>query len=532
MKPQTLRTFIDVHTWVGLIAGFALFIAFYAGAITVFSHEILEWDAFEQRHRAPDSIANADALIAAALERHPAVSERFNLQLPGEHGPRLTMYWYERVPGGTFETHEFRWTEGRLDESVDQSQLASFIDRLHYTAGIPAPWGTYTFGFICILYGVALVTGIIIYAPVFLRDLFALRIGNNLKRLWQDAHNVVGVLSLPFHVIFAWSGAVLCIGTLLLAPFQFFVFDGKLLPLIEPDLDVISPAPATGQLASMLPVEALLARATGELPGLDITSVVFTQAADANAQVTVYGHTDTRTLTQLAGVALDANTGEVLRVVRPDAFTPGTTFLRGLTSLHFGDFGHIAVKWLYFILGMAGAFLFYSGNLLWIEARRNRRSAVQSRSSRTMAQLTLGVSLGCIAGVSAAFVASRVLPADLAERVQYVETAYFALFFAAIVWALLRPPIRAAHELLLACAAITAAVPVTNAVATGVMPWNSIVAGDWVMLGVNGVAIAFTWMFARMARAVHRRGMSGDPNSVWALHAPQTVSASRDASQT
>jgi uncharacterized iron-regulated membrane protein len=377
----------------------------------------------------------------------------------------------------------------------------------------------YTFGFICILYGVALVTGIIIYAPGFLRDLFALRIGNNLKRLWQDAHNVIGVLSLPFHVIFAWSGAVLCIGTLLLAPFQFLVFDGKLLPLIEPDLDVISPAPATGNLAPMLPVEALLARATDALPGHEVTSLSFTHAGDANAQVTVYGHTGTRTLTQLAGVALDANSGELLRVVEPQASTPGTTFLRGLTDLHFGNFGHMAVKWLYFILGMAGAFLFYSGNLLWIESRRNRRSAAQSRSSRTMAQLTLGVSLGCMAGVSAAFIASRVLPAELAHRVQHVEMAYFAMFFGAIVWALLRPPVRAAHELLLACASITAAIPVTNAVITGVMPWHSIAAADWLTISVDLAAIAFAWMFWRMARAVRRRGISGDPNSVWALPA-------------
>ena len=67
-----------------------------------------------------------------------------------------------------------------------------------------------------------------------------------------------------------------------------------------------------------------------------------------------------------------------IRVVEPQTFTPGTTLLRGLTSLHFGDFGHLAVKWLYFILGMAGAFLFYSGNLLWVEARRNRRGATQT----------------------------------------------------------------------------------------------------------------------------------------------------------
>lgn len=525
MKPQTLRTFIEVHTWVGLIAGFALFIAFYAGAITVFSHELLEWEDIEEHQRPRDSIAAAETLIAAALQRHPRAREAFDLQLPGDHGPRMVMYWYERLPGGTFAAHEFRWSDGGLDEAVDRSQLAEFIDRLHYTAGLPAPWGSYSLGFICILYGVALVTGIIMYAPGFLRDLFALRIGNNLKRLWQDAHNVIGVLSLPFHVIFAWSGAVLCIGALLLAPFQFLVFDGKLLPLIEPDLDVVSVAPAANVAAPMLSAAQLLERARQALPDLDAESLAFTQAGDANAQVTIYGKTATRTLTQLSGVALDANTGEVLRIVEPHTFSAGTTFLRALTSLHFGEFGHLTVKWLYFILGMAGAFLFYSGNLLWIETRRNRRGPTQTRSSKVMAQLTLGVSLGCIAGVSAAFVANRLLPADLPQRANHVELTYFALFFGAIAWALLRPPIRGAYELLLSCMVATAAIPVVNAATTGMTPWHSIGQGEWVMVGVDAVTCAFAWMFWRMARAVHRRGMSGDPNSVWGLPTTRATTA-------
>lgn len=43
LKSTTLRTYTTLHTWVGLVAGFALFVAFYAGAITVFHHELQFW---------------------------------------------------------------------------------------------------------------------------------------------------------------------------------------------------------------------------------------------------------------------------------------------------------------------------------------------------------------------------------------------------------------------------------------------------------------------------------------------------------
>ena len=59
LKSSTLRTFTTLHTWVGLVAGFALFVAFYAGAITVFHHDLMVWQsphAVEQPVLAEDQI--------------------------------------------------------------------------------------------------------------------------------------------------------------------------------------------------------------------------------------------------------------------------------------------------------------------------------------------------------------------------------------------------------------------------------------------------------------------------------------------
>ena len=64
MKTATLRTFLAVHTWVGLVAGMALFIAFYAGAITVFSHELGDWNRSGRAALEPaDPVARSQALL-------------------------------------------------------------------------------------------------------------------------------------------------------------------------------------------------------------------------------------------------------------------------------------------------------------------------------------------------------------------------------------------------------------------------------------------------------------------------------------
>ncbi|MFH7346891.1 PepSY domain-containing protein, partial [Pseudomonas syringae group genomosp. 7] len=78
--------------------------------------------------------------------------------------------------------------------------------------------------------------------------------------------------------------------------------------------------------------------------------------------------------------------------------------------LHFGEFGNGVVVWLYFLLGLGGAFLFYSGNLLWIESRRRRRQPQQPRAGVNMARATVGVCIGLCVAISVAFVTALVLP--------------------------------------------------------------------------------------------------------------------------
>ncbi len=45
MKADRLRRFIDLHAWLGMASGLALFVAFFAGALNVFHHELHHWQA-------------------------------------------------------------------------------------------------------------------------------------------------------------------------------------------------------------------------------------------------------------------------------------------------------------------------------------------------------------------------------------------------------------------------------------------------------------------------------------------------------
>ena len=506
MKVSTQKSFRNLHTWTGLLTGLLLFIAFYAGAISVFVHELQQWHGAVQQRSAPASLELAQALIDKVLQQHPQAAHGFNLVLPGAHGPDLTVLWYDSASASQYK---FVADDTKpLQQHVARQDFISLIYDLHFTAGLPRQTGLYLFGIACILYGLALLSGIIIYAPVFIKDLFALRLGQGAKRQWLDMHNVIGVLSLPFHVIFAWSGAVLTIGFLMLAPFQFLVFDGKLLDILEPDFDIVAHVEPSGVPATTLPATQLLAIATDHMPAMQPNMLYYHDAGDTNGTVTIYGHLPSATLTQNAAVVLNTATGELAGMLSPDQFRPGTTFLRGLQNLHYGDFAGYASKWLYFVLGLAGALLFYSGNLLWLEVRR-RSNGAQSAKVRVMASLTVGVCLGAVAGISALFVAGSVLTEA------WHSTVYFSVFFAALLWAVIRQPAKAGTELLYACALLTVLIPFAAWYSSGSSFLAALLQGAMLRPAVEGSAFMLAGLFWLLARASQRRARQQD-NSIWA----------------
>ncbi|MBO8044087.1 PepSY domain-containing protein, partial [Pseudomonas aeruginosa] len=132
-------------------------------------------------------------------------------------------------------------------------------------------------------------------------------------------------------------------------------------------------------------------------------------------------------------------------------------------ALHFGEFGNGVVVWLYFLLGLGGAFLFYSGNLLWIESRRKRRQPQQPRAGVNMARATVGVCIGLCVAISVAFVTALVLERLAPTAVDRgIRWACFGSWAACALWAALRRPAQAARELLWAAAISTALVPVLH----------------------------------------------------------------------
>ncbi|MDO9413611.1 MAG: PepSY-associated TM helix domain-containing protein [Pseudolabrys sp.] len=533
IRAEIVKHYKTVHTWTGITCGFALFIAFYAGALTMFQGPIARWASPPAVGVAAVSLDNASRLLELVAAASPqARKDGIKLHLRGHENEPARVTWEEDEPheAGQPHGHVHWWGTLNPDGTLlakheEPSELAEFINDIHMHVGIPRPWGAYFMGVVSLLYGVALIAGVIILLPSLVKDLFALRVGKNLKRMWLDAHNVVGVAALPFHIAMALTATALSLSGPLWSAQEKVIFGGKQAILDNLDNEPFRVPKPTGDPGAMMPPAQLLQRLKVQVPDLEPRFLVFKNFGDKAASVRVPGAQSGYVGdTHLGGVMLSAVTGDVLKDASlPSRQDPDRRASETFYGLHTGQYGGGTITWAYFFLGFSGAWLFYSGNLLWIETRRkNARKGgkvEQSRSTRLLGSATVGVCLGCVAGLSLTIVAAKWLHGHVADLNAWHAYIYYAVFLGSVAFAFALGAARAAVQLLWLCAVATMAIPLTTLLAWTLPVLDMWAHGSAATIGVDVVAFIGALCFAWMAIVTARRVKHGPADSIWSARA-------------
>nr|WP_249115885.1 PepSY-associated TM helix domain-containing protein [Azoarcus sp. L1K30] len=539
VRSEFIRIYKSVHTWTGIVAGMVLFIAFYAGAITIFKEPLARWAAPPSAiHGHTHPLGDASALIVATLQKYPEAAKDFRLHLEvAEHLPK-GISWEVRAPGADDHDHSavrhyvaVLETGGDVQvEEVHPSGLAEFIDTLHRVVGLPYDTdpNRWVMGFVAVLYALALVSGVIVLLPSLVKDFFALRVGKNLKRMWLDAHNVVGIVSLPFHVVMALTAVVFAYHDGFYLIQDKFIHDGRWGSAFQGRANAAAPATQRDPAAMRSPAD-LLDSVRALSPSFEPTSLQYLNVTGPRAAVRVWGHDPTAHSPRFVGgfVAVDPYSGEIMNA----DFLPGhqslsNAIIGSFFALHFGAYGGAPVQWIYFLLGLAGAWLFYGGNLLWLETRRIKAARTgnadgtppeQRRDVRWMAAATVGVCLGAVCGISLTIVAARWLHGRVEDINAWHQGIYYAVFFSALVWAFRRGAAQSSVHLLRLAAVFTFAIPATSFLAWIFPSLGMWASGSAAAMGVDGTALAGGFCFIWLARATNRRVKGGPVDSIWSI---------------
>jgi uncharacterized iron-regulated membrane protein len=91
MNGRLRQSMAWLHTWVGLLLGWLLFLVFLTGTAAYFQDEITRWMQPEvqgQRHIE----AGAEGAIAY-MQQHAADAEQWSIELPGPRAVATTAFW-------------------------------------------------------------------------------------------------------------------------------------------------------------------------------------------------------------------------------------------------------------------------------------------------------------------------------------------------------------------------------------------------------------------------------------------------------
>ncbi len=519
LSPRAYAILWDGHAWAGAVSSVILFAIFFLGPFALFAEQLGPWQ--EPAFREAPAVSQDDAIALAQRIVDEEAAQKpvwFGVSLPADEEPWLRLWHFDE---GAFH---YTWlhpvTGARIGE---RSDLGEFLNAMHFLE--PLPYGTAIAGIASIVLLFLAGTGLALQLGRFLREALQFRPGGKARRTqWSDAHKVVGSVTLPFVIVFALTGAILCLADLLQPTVTQALFDGDAAAHSRAT-EWPNPPTASGKPAKAPDLAAAFRIATARYPDAEHRWFFIDNLGDENVSMDLPGEQD-GTLGRYTNVRF-AGDGSVTWTRDAGGSNPYASAMALLFSMHFAGWAGYGGKMLFAALSLLTAFGILAGNLLWLERRRAKGFA---RFDALLERLTAGGCAAMPAAVAAVFLANQLLPLDLDRRAELEHAAFFAAALAVIAWALVaRAPARAAAHALLGSAAILFAVPFIDAVRFGRLPLDP--RTGWLYgTEVGLVALALVLAGAAFATGrIARRSSASIARPLAAPPEPETIAPPRAA---
>lgn len=356
-----------IHSWVGIKVSILFFVVCFSGTLATLSNEI-DWLFMPDiRAVSKEETASVNAMVKNVREAYPG--GEFIYMMAAE-APYLCHQAYVQQDGKLWYVFVNPYTAEVQGAST--MTFYRFFRDLHYYLFIPFGFGHYTvliFGFLLLI---SLLTAITFYKSWY-RKLFELKRGSGKLVFYRSLHRLVGVWSVPFMILFSITGIWYFLERTNTGGIS-RIANGS-----TPEIELASTDTAyINRIAFVTDYDRALEHAQQEIPGLQVkdfspptekTPIYFTGKSEVplvrNRANRVYVHPETY---------------QVLKVQKAEALNT-TTYLNDIADpLHFGDWGGLTTKVIWFIFGLAISGLILTG--IWIGLKRRVRDKRKQKAQR------------------------------------------------------------------------------------------------------------------------------------------------------
>ncbi|MBP7335145.1 PepSY domain-containing protein [Niveispirillum sp.] len=360
MSSRTIRAWFLVHKWSSLICTLFLLMLCLTGLPLIFHDEIEAMTGEDQALAVTDAGPRSlDEILAIALSDRPGHVGLF--MSFDEDRPVVNVTTGPRPDAAETDMtlRSFDLRTGELVGIITDDGVMHFLLQLHTDMFLGLP-GMLFLGVMGVLFFVATVSGVVLYAP-FMRKLAfgTVRASRSRRVKWLDYHNLLGIVTLAWGSVVGLTGVINTLATPIVQVWQ--AGDLSDMTAAYKGQDPVAP----DQMGSL---QAAVDMARRAAPGNWVQFVAFPGGTFSTGHhYAVFLQGDTPLTKKLLTPALvDARTGE-LTAMRPLPWYVQTLLMS--QPLHFGDYGGLPLKILWAVLDLFSIVILGSGLYLWLAKR-------------------------------------------------------------------------------------------------------------------------------------------------------------------
>jgi uncharacterized iron-regulated membrane protein len=425
-----------VHVVSGISFSLLMYIAVFFGIFAILLPYIQVWEK-PSRHIEYMDVTKIDYanMVDPIISDPNFPTNNIEITLPGyQHDPvlKISHLFVEPI---LFDPN----TKERLNHEGDQSQLAMFLNGMHY--GHPLKdVGYVIFGLVAVG-GLFLIVGGIMLIIMFKYNDKAKKPVSRFSKL----HRKILTWVFPPFIIITLTGALMNIGYVGSGPMTYLVSKGETHdiwtltgPVLFPPIEVVK---KKNESAEMLPIGKLILKAKEINPEVDFEKITLINWKDATARVQIEGYNPympfLNGISNKPSVTLDAVNGELIRQHKVMDKHWSGLFFDSAYFLHFlfgvDTFTRLLIA---SIMGIS-AFGLGFGVLLWLE-KKAQKFPKNIPFYHWMAKLSLSVMIGVFPATGLIFALQWTLPFDLKDRFVWQEGIFFVSWLATFTWSLYR----------------------------------------------------------------------------------------------
>ncbi|MEM1447462.1 MAG: PepSY-associated TM helix domain-containing protein [Planctomycetota bacterium] len=346
-KVFTRKRLYSWHSWVGMHLGLILVAICVSGTVAVFTPELDDWLDPATTVEPPTADARKESLgsvIDGVRAAYPLARVRFARRGASADEPDTVTVAYSGRDVREVRVDPYG---GEILAERTGLNLKSFVRIFHKQLFlVPSTigfHGTLIVGALSFALLLAGITGLLAL-PHWRRAFFRLRLGRGRRTFTSDLHRLVGSWSLVVSIVLSLTG-IWYLGEQIATTFDLVEHD----PLRRVKTAEFE---GLGDRLTPLSIDELIGRAQAEYPELQVTAISIPSAP--GDPIGFVGSADTVLVRDAANaIALDPFTGNVVGMQRGTDLGLVARLNHTMDPVHFGTFGGIWTRWLFFLSGLA-----------------------------------------------------------------------------------------------------------------------------------------------------------------------------------